>query len=63
MFRELQLRSTGMKQVLEIDAVDDIHVVAGISQSVCQPVQLHRVTAEPIGRIKRREVEEVKRLR
>ena len=52
-----------MKQVLEIDAVDDIHVVAGISQSVCQPVQLHRVTAEPIGRIKRREVEEVKRLR
>jgi hypothetical protein len=45
-----------VEHVISVAAMDNVHVMPGIGQSVGEPVDVHRISAETIRRIKRGEV-------
>ncbi len=59
MIREFNFRLSRMQQVIGVDAVNHIDMVTGVTERVCQPVNVHRVTAEAVGWVKGRKVEEI----
>ena len=52
-------RVSRMRQMISVHAVHDVDVVAEISQRVSEPVNLHRIAAEAVRRIKRSEMQEI----
>src|SRR5579884_2723463 len=48
-----------MQQVVGVHGVDDVDVVARGAQRVRQPIDVHRVAAEAVGRIESGQVEKV----
>ena len=61
MFLEFDRRLSRMQQMIGIHAVDDIHVVASLRQRVGEPVEIHGISAEVIGRIERRQMKKIER--
>ena len=56
MLGEADLRLRRVEHVISVAAMDNVHVMPGIGQSVGEPVDVHRISAETIRRIKRGEV-------
>ena len=48
-----------MQEVVGVDRVHDIDVVSFVGQRMAEPVQIHRVAAETVRRVERREVQEL----
>ncbi len=61
MARILNLRLRRMQQVIRVHTVNYIHLVSGVTKRVRQTVDIHRISAETVGRIKGGEVAESKR--
>jgi hypothetical protein len=61
MFGEGYRRRGRVKKMIRIHAVDDIDVMAFICQGVRQPVQLHGVSAEAVGRIESGQMKKIER--
>ena len=62
MFGECDLRFGRMLQMKGVDVVDHIYFVAQPGQRMGEPVNIHGIAAETIGRVKRGEMEEPQRL-
>ena len=52
-----------MQQMVRIDTVDDVHMVAFIAQRVRKPIDVGRVSSEAVRRIERRQMKEIQRPR
>ena len=50
-----------MQQVVAVEAVHHVYVVPVVPQSVSQPVEVDRVTAEAPWRVERGQVQEIER--
>ena len=60
-FGEFDLGFFRMQEVEGVDAVDYFDVMPLVRQPVAETIEVHGVTAEAVGRVKRREVEKVQR--
>jgi len=59
--RESHFRRFGMEQVIRIETMNDIDVMACISERVRQTIEKHGVTAETVRRVKGREMQKLER--
>jgi hypothetical protein len=61
MLGERDLRTSGMQEMVRVDAVCDVDVVAGVPQRVREAIDAHPVAAKAVRRIERGEKEELQR--
>lgn len=50
-----------MKRMIAIGAMDDIHLVTMLCQSICEAMQEDSIAAKTVWRVKRRQMTEFKR--
>ncbi len=63
MLGKADLRLGGVLQVIRVHAVDDVAVMAHVTQRVTKAMNIHRVAAKTVWRVKRCQVQEVQRAR